>query len=277
MVTGIVVALLGTDLGSGKFQVEEHIFCGFRNQIKRPIMNDDSYVIFISGLDFVNYQHYLISMQTLIHKLSGVLGDIEYISNIVRIIIAGNSIRSVAQKHKPTISMTSRVTACQDTIEAVKSFDAFISHLCQYIDIDVMPGENDPTNHILPQKQMHYCMFPESSVFNTFNLVPNPYCCSLNGIKMIGTSGQPVRDIMWYSEIKEPLEAMENCLKWNHLAPTAPDTLGCFPYYDKDPFVIEECPDVFFVGNQHSFGTKVAKGQVKNKKKFKTSLMQLLF
>jgi DNA polymerase delta subunit 2 len=30
---------------------------------------------------------------------------------------------------------------------------------------------------------------------------------------------------------------------------------GCYPFQDKDQFVIEQCPHVFFVGNQPRFDT----------------------
>ena len=43
---------------------------------------------------------------------------------------------------------------------------------------------------------------------------------------------------------------MERSLQWRHLAPTAPDTLPCYPFCDTDPFVLGECPHVYFVGNQ---------------------------
>ena len=46
---------------------------------------------------------------------------------------------------------------------------------------------------------------------------------------------------------------MEKCLAWGHLAPTAPDTLGCFPYTNTDPFVLQSFPDVFIAGNQPSY------------------------
>jgi hypothetical protein len=38
--------------------------------------------------------------------------------------------------------------------------------------------------------------------------------------------------------------------RWGHLAPTCPDTIGCFPYYEQDPFVLDTLPDIFIVGNQ---------------------------
>ncbi len=38
--------------------------------------------------------------------------------------------------------------------------------------------------------------------------------------------------------------------RWGHLAPTCPDTIGCFPYYEQDPFILDTLPDVFIAGNQ---------------------------
>ena len=35
---------------------------------------------------------------------------------------------------------------------------------------------------------------------------------------------------------------------------------GCYPFQDKDQFVIEECPHVLFIGNQPRFDTAVIEG-----------------
>ena len=35
---------------------------------------------------------------------------------------------------------------------------------------------------------------------------------------------------------------------------------GCYPFQDKDQFVIEECPHVFFVGSQPGFDTEIIEG-----------------
>ncbi|KAJ8932497.1 hypothetical protein NQ314_014617 [Rhamnusium bicolor] len=261
LVTGIACALLGTDMGKGKFMVEDYVFAGYRPQVEIPLFSEDIFVIFLSGLDFVNHQNFIPNLELCIHWLSGMLGDDETVSRIARIIIAGNSMRTKAEKQKLTMMMTSRIVESQDSIESVKTFDYFLLQLCQLVDVDVMPGENDPSNHILPQKPMHYCMFPQSAVYKSLNQVPNPYFCSLDELKIFGTSGQPVRDIMRFSEVTDPLDALEYCLKWNHLAPSAPDTLGCFPYYDKDPFIIDDCPHVLFAGNQTEFSTRIVTGQ----------------
>ncbi|CAH9116752.1 unnamed protein product [Cuscuta europaea] len=35
---------------------------------------------------------------------------------------------------------------------------------------------------------------------------------------------------------------------------------GCYPYDDRDPFFIESCPHVYFLGNQDEYDTRLIKG-----------------
>lgn len=51
------------------------------------------------------------------------------------------------------------------------------------------------------------------------------------------------------------LTAALRLLSYGHVAPTCPDTLWCFPFTDRDPFIIDEVPDVLVVGNQPSYNT----------------------
>ena len=53
--------------------------------------------------------------------------------------------------------------------------------------------------------------------------------------------------------MEDSLDAMAACLRWGHIAPTCPDTLGCYPYHKADPFILEHLPDVFVAGNQEKF------------------------
>lgn len=85
----------------------------------------------------------------------------------------------------------------------------------------------------------------------------------------------PVRQavsVSWMSAVVQPrhnlsfprqlrLSIHENTLIWGHLFPTAPDTLGCFPYIKTDPFVIEQCPHVYFAANQPEFCSKLVEGK----------------
>lgn len=42
----------------------------------------------------------------------------------------------------------------------------------------------------------------------------------------------------------------------------APDTLGCYPFADDDPFIFEYCPEIYFAGNQDAFGDRVWKSKI---------------
>lgn len=62
------------------------------------------------------------------------------------------------------------------------------------------------------------------------------------------------------------LGILQTLLDNRHVAPTAPDTLGSYPFYDSDPFVLEKTPHVFFAGNQPRFATKVWKAETGTEK-----------
>ena len=51
------------------------------------------------------------------------------------------------------------------------------------LDVSLMPGEYDPSNHVQPQQPMHRCMFPQSARHTTFSAVTNPHDASVDGIR----------------------------------------------------------------------------------------------
>lgn len=46
--------------------------------------------------------------------------------------------------------------------------------------------------------------------------------------RVLGTSGQPVTNIMRYSELDDAVDILDKCITWGHIAPTAPDSLGIY-------------------------------------------------
>lgn len=48
---------------------------------------------------------------------------------------------------------------------------------------------------------------------------------------------------------------------------------GCFPFADKDPFIIEKRPHVYFVGNQPEFKTTLVGGESLSKADLRVYLM----
>lgn len=174
-------------------------------------------------------------------------------ANIVRIIVAGNSVRSSLEVRQRSNQM--RQPESTTTLKSVTAVDDIISNWIRSVNVDVMSGEFDPSNFMLPQQPMHHCMFPKCADNCNFRGVTNPYECRLSDRQIIGTSGQNVDDIMRFSRITDPIEALRSCLVWSHITPTSPDTLPCFPYYERDPFVLSECPHVLFAGNSDEFKT----------------------
>lgn len=91
--------------------------------------------------------------------------------------------------------------------------------------------------------------------------VTNPHEFTVGGVRFLGTSGQNVEDIYKYSNQEDRAGILEAILDWGHLAPTAPDTLGSYPFSLDDPFLLEEAPHVIFAGNQPEFQTRLVQGE----------------
>lgn len=100
--------------------------------------------------------------------------------------------------------------------------------------------------------------------YESFYATTNPWIGKIGNRIIAGSSGQPIEDIMRFAGLIEstPLDWLEKTLTWRHFAPTAPDTLAAYPYFGSDPFVMHECPDIYFVGNMEEYATKNAIGKI---------------
>jgi len=180
-------------------------------------------------------------------------------SKVVRVVIAGNSVRAIAAKQRQNASaMILRTIDTTEMLKSIKLLDDFVANLAQSVDVDLMPGEFDPSNHMMPQQPIHHCMFPKAAINRSFSGVPNPYQFNIEERLILGTSGQNIDDVRRYTNIESPIECMKNILHWSHIAPTCPDTLPCYPFLGEDPFIIDNCPHVFFCGqNSETFRTEL--------------------
>ncbi|KAF5473363.1 hypothetical protein F2P56_009979 [Juglans regia] len=260
-VTGIVVALHGKETDAGDFLVQDVLEAGLPPQIELPLKSsEDKYVVFVSGLSVGSSTSNPLQFQLLVDHITGHLGDEKeqgIAAKIVHFVVAGDSIeipRGLLNGQNLASKDQSRLS------EPIKELDILLTQIAASLPLDIMPGPNDPANFSLPQQPLHRCLFPGSSAYNTFRSCTNPHCFELENIRFLGTSGQNVNDLEKYSEAKDKIEFMERTLRWRHLAPTAPNTLGCYPFTDRDPFFIETCPHVYFVGNQNEYKTDLIKG-----------------
>lgn len=264
--TGSVIAIYGAERNDGKFTVEDFCTADLPVQAPRPSLSADRYVLLVSGLGLgSSHADSLLGLQLLVDMITGQLGDQGEQSgaaSISRVLLAGNLL-SQSTQDKDTSTKAKYLTKKTQagSVDAIRLLDDLLFQLVSSVPVDVMPGQYDPTNYTLPQQPLHRCMLPMSSAYPTLQLASNPYQANIDGVRFLGTSGQNVSDIQKYSSMNSNLEILEETLRLRHIAPTAPDTLGCYPFYLKDPFILEECPHVYFSGNSPSFESKIIKGQ----------------
>ncbi|XP_015593803.1 DNA polymerase delta small subunit isoform X2 [Cephus cinctus] len=270
LVTGLVCAVLGHAMQNGSFWVEDYCFPGCCPKVSTSNLTTkiNGKLLLVSGLDFVNYAQSM-AFKLLVEYMTGTAGNRETQeeeASIVRVIIAGNSIRSSAEIHMSKGHARNKaqdLMVANETSIAVNRFDSFLNQIVQCCCVTLMPGQYDPTCHSMPQQPIHPCMLPKSSRYKSLHGATNPWIGRIGNRIVSGSSGQPIEDIMKVVGISKvcPLIWLERTLDWRNYAPTAPDTLPAYPYFDKDPFVMQECPDIYFVSNMEKYESKLYKGQ----------------
>ncbi|KAI1724953.1 DNA polymerase alpha/epsilon subunit B domain-containing protein [Ditylenchus destructor] len=257
-VTGMVVGIFGYQEKVDLFHVKEVIMPELASQIPWPLIEDDCYVLFISGISLssnaVKNEKVLFAMEKLCKWLAGEIymteNDAGIVSKIAHMIIAGENIR-ITEEDFDQRKIDFLGPEHDPDKDAISHFDDILSMLVSSVTVDIMPGSNDPTSGMLPQQPIPKIVFPKAKRFGKFcNSVTNPYMCSVNGFALLGTAGQNVRDMSHLTNGFKPLDLMEECLKIGHMFPTVPDSIDGFPLENRDPLVIEELPHVFFAGNQ---------------------------
>ncbi|KAK6462528.1 DNA polymerase delta small subunit [Scheffersomyces coipomensis] len=280
LVSGCIVGVLGIEIQAGIFEIMDIAYPTFAPQppLSLETGSGNNKIALISGLN-IDYHVNDIKLDLLTDILTGELGsekERDLIKSISKLIIAGDSIRPLkiidnGEDFVTTNNYGSKIQSRFDS-KSVEKFDKFLSEILPSLPISIMPGNNDIAEICLPQQPLHKSTFHNNYQFlsdpNYLQNLTNPQWFEINGIKILGTAGQNVEDILRYinkssdvnnEEVKSDkiLSIMESQIKWQNFVPTAPDTLYCYPYDDFDPFIFEkETPHVYFVGNQPKFGSE---------------------
>ena len=301
LVTGVIVAVVGTENADGDFEVLDMRVPDLPRQPQRWERDDGQAakkkqkvakreqtgkVAIVSGLGVSGDAGDTMTLDLLMEYLLGESSspdEQEATARLSRLIIAGNSLSHAS----PIPSREDQVAASKKVgnkkygydssaynAAPTDALDLWLANILPSLPITLLPGDSDPTSTALPQQPIHQAMFPHSRAYmalpttegiGSFDSATNPYQFDLDGWRFIGTGGQPVDDIFKYVSGEERLEMMEAMLRWRLLAPTAPDTLWCYPFQDGDAFVLKECPHVYFVGNQPKFETTLVEGNLGQK------------
>ncbi|XP_033333452.2 DNA polymerase delta subunit 2 isoform X1 [Megalopta genalis] len=265
VVTGIVCAVFGHQLENGEFDVIDWCYPGYTSNLAKSIkpLEQLGKILIISGLDLVNNTQSL-NLNLFSEWVTGMIGSSVIqteVASIVCIIIAGNSIRGSIEtySHEGYFETKTHETNYKQTTISAHKLDNFLLPIVQCCSIVLMPGEFDPTCHTLPQQSLHPCILSQSSRFKSFYGATNPWIGSVNSRIVAGSSGQPILDIMKVAGLvnASPLTWLEQTLDWRHYAPTAPDTVPAYPFCSTDPFIMTECPDIYFAGNMDKYDTKL--------------------
>ncbi|KAF4603964.1 hypothetical protein EYR40_001139 [Pleurotus pulmonarius] len=207
-------------------------------------------------------------------------------SRISRLIIAGNSLATLdLGSQVENISLDDKKGKRNGNEPSpfsphpIQTLSGHLLDITQVMPVHILPGSNDPSGSILPQQPFPRAMLGNATSMSWFSCETNPTYIHLESgsgededeestasssarpvpRKFLVNSGQPLDDMFKYLESPPHtrLSILESTLKWRHMAPTAPDTLWCHPYFSADPFIIQETPDIYVVGCQKRFGTRL--------------------
>lgn len=276
LVTGCVVAVLGMEIQAGIFEIMDIVYPTISPQ--KPLTSAAAHgkVILLSGLDIQGPADYDLRIEMLTQYIAGEIGDVndhDGASGISQVIIAGNLVGTVEEEGQEeedfvTINNYGSKNTAKFNNESLKVMNSVINNLVATVPVTVLPGNNDPSEICLPQQKLHPSLFGANKQYiggDNFQITTNPTWLEMkeNGLRMLGTSGQNIEDILKYlpDELKDSTsnlltKLMESTIKWQNIIPTAPDTLYCYPFENYDPFVLsDETPHVYFVGNQEKYAS----------------------
>ncbi|KAF9999862.1 hypothetical protein BGZ65_004843 [Modicella reniformis] len=265
-VTGIVMGVLGSEDENGDFKVVDLCFTEAPPQEQLDMMETDEadkYVALVSGLEIGSTLFKPLELDLLAEYLTGEIGGIKEqtdCANIVRVILAGNSIVTPENVEEDTKSKKYGYDRTTFDIQPTTTLDRFLQEICSSVSVDIMPGDSDPSSVTMPQQPIHSALFRSAREYSTFQTATNPYWTNLDHVTLLGTSGQTIDDIYKYVRSEDRLAIAKKTLKWGHMAPTAPDTLWCYPFKDKDPFIMKQHPHIYYIGNQDKFATELVTG-----------------
>lgn len=273
LVTGCIIAVMGTENANGDFEVvdlkvpdlprqpqrwERDDVAAMDNKSSKAkdeiIRAEGGKVAIVSGLGISGDEADTLTLDLLMEWLLGeAAGPAEQkaVGRITRLIVAGNSLAE-ASPLKPRDDLSGKKAGKKYGYDSsaynpapTAHLDSFLATLLPSIPITLLPGESDPANVSVPQQPLHPALFPHSKAYAAepgsmepgwFDSVTNPWEGDVEGWRIMATGGQPVDDVFKYVEGDDRLGMMEHMLRWRCGAPTAPDTLCMSPVPQPFPF-----------------------------------------
>ena len=250
LVTGCIIAVMGTENVNGEFEVIDLKFPDLPAQLERwqltkpPTTNgvngikketkvkedvdmtdshgtgsSGSKIAIVSGLNFSGSDaSYATELNLLLEYLLGEALDPaaqKELSHISRLIIAGNSIAADQKAQEEPVERKSSKKYGYDSssYNALPSqlLDDFLAEVLPTMPVSLLPGDQDPANHSFPQQPIHAAMFPRARHYS-----------SMPGSTEVG----------WFDTTTNPLEAEID--GWRILGTAGQNVDDVFKYIDSD-------------------------------------------
>lgn len=250
LVTGAVIAVLGTENSNGDFEVIDIKVPDLPRQPDRwerdggkdKSDKGSGKIAFISGLDITGSSSDTLALELLTDYLLGYTGFAEgdkddadnptptNANRISRLVIAGSCLGSSevaeaaaaaaegpsAPKKKQTKKYGYDASAYNPS--PITHLDAFLAELLPSIPITLMPGENDPANYSLPQQGIHRAMFPRARA----------YCSA-------PPAGGQMPEPGWFDSVTNPWEGdVEGWRVWGSSGQNVEDVLRYLDFSDEN-------------------------------------------
>ena len=257
LVTGCIVAVLGTEKANGEFEVLDLKVPDLPEQPPRRKGGDDGapaaqngdgadastggYVALVSGLGISGDEADSITLGLLAQYLLGEVGgpsDQRRAARVSRLVVAGDALARPPPPDEsagaPRRPKKYGYDAAAYNPAPTALLDRWLAALLPSLPVTLLPGAADPAGVALPQQPLHTALFPRARVYAShpqatepgwFDTTTNPWEGDVDGWRFLGNAGQPISDIFKYVEGEDRLHMMESVLRWRIHAPTAPDTL----------------------------------------------------
>ncbi len=227
---------------------------------RKPVTSSHrGYAVLLSDLHIGSKMFLQDDFQRFILWLNGKLGDLDIVSRVKYVVIAGDLIDGIGVYPGQEYQLSET--------NLKKQYDLatnFVAEIPKHIKILVSPGNHDPVRQALPQPAIPVDIAEQLYGLENVKNVGNPSSVRLDGVNFLVYHGRSLDDIIATVpnlSYDRPAAAMQVLLKSRHLAPMYGQRTPLSPEL-RDMLVIDPVPDVFHSGHVHAIDVLEYRGTV---------------